>query len=299
MLVQLFALALVLLPAPTLGNDQKPIFNAYVQVRHSSLLGYLLIHGLATHSNTNITIALFSDTDSPSCNKDDTKPPDTSKALVLTTNSVTLSFTCFNTSDIFSQPNTTGSTNGTTSWVEGTKEDLADHVDWLIKGLDNFDSTANYSHVWYEQNSHLGQVEEGLNARWVLYFYAFENCQQISPVGSKSEDTPAKDNPWFETSCQTKGGGQCRELPKSVKSFALNKADEYNAGHGGCAKWAFLGGAAHTQGMWSIEFIFTVVGCARYCCCYDAGEPVRWLLLKTGLRGFFCSFSFLCAFSPC
>jgi hypothetical protein len=138
-------------------------------------------------------------------------------------------------SDIFSQSNTTGFANGTTPFVPGTI-DLLNGVDWVVSNLDNYDSNTNYTNVWYEQNQVTGKVEEGVNGRWVFYTYAFEGCQQLG-----KEHFDHDKNPWFETSCQTKDGGQCRTVPNPIKSFALNLATDYNKGHGGCETWAYMG----------------------------------------------------------
>ncbi|OAG07506.1 uncharacterized protein CC84DRAFT_1076306, partial [Paraphaeosphaeria sporulosa] len=181
----------------------------------------------------NITVAFFNDSDSTSCDS-----ADTSKALVLTTRTIPASFVCFNVSDLFTQSNTTGFSNGSTPYSHPEQLELPNRVDWLISNLDNYDSNANYSRVWYEQNGPTGKVEEGVNGQWVFYIYAFEDCKQ---VGGDAFDQ--NKNPWFENSCQTKDGGQCRTVPNTIKSFGLNKADEYNKGHGGCATWAYMGDA--------------------------------------------------------
>jgi hypothetical protein len=199
-------------------------------------------------SNRNITVAFFSDNDSTSCDS-----ADTSKALILTTSTIPASFTCFNLGDIFSQPNTTGSQNGTAPLQNPELLDHPNRVDWLVNHLDNYDSDANYSRVWYEQNSAVGKVEEGVDARWVFYVYAFEDCLQ---VGGDAFDTDKY--PWFETSCQTKEGGQCRTVPNTIKSFGLNKADDYNIGHSGCETWAYMGAAAHLEG-WSMGLYSTAM----------------------------------------
>lgn len=195
-----------------------------------------------------MTVAFFSDKDSTSCDS-----ADTSKAILLTTSTIPASFTCFNISDVFSQSNTTGSQNGTTPFSNPDQLDQPNRIDWLIHNLDNYDSNVNYSRVWYEQNSEIGKVEEGVDARWVLYVYPFEDCKQ---TGGDSFD---KDKyPWFETSCQTKEGGQCRTLPNAIKSFGLNRAEEYNEGHGGCEAWAYMGAAPRLKG-WSLGLVGTAV----------------------------------------
>jgi hypothetical protein len=214
----------------------------------------LVLHGrhiLTSFSELNMTVAFFSDNDSSSC-----ESADTSKALVLTTSTVPASFTCFNTSDLFSQSNTTGSHNGSTPFSYPDQLELPNRIDWLISNLDNWDSNANYSRVWFEQYGPGGKIEEGAEGRWVFYIYPFEDCEQ---VGGDAFDEDK--NPWFENSCQTKEGGQCKTVPNTIKSFALNKADDYNKGHGGCETWAYMGAATRLEG-WSGRLLGAVVGVA-------------------------------------
>lgn len=201
-----------------------------------------------------MTVAFFNDKDSASCDS-----ADTSKALILTTATIPASYTCFNFSDIFSQSNTTGSSNGSTHFFNPDQLQYPNRVDWLISQLDNYDSKANYSRVWYEQNSEVGNVDEGEEARWVLYLYAFDDCKQLGP----GDDYEVDDYPWYETSCQTKEGGQCRTVPNTIKSFALNRADKYNKGHGGCETWAYLGSATRTGG-WSMGPVIVAVCAAVF-----------------------------------
>jgi hypothetical protein len=198
-----------------------------------------------------MTVAFSSDKDSTSCDSPDTS--DTSKALILTTSTIPASFTCFNISDIFSQSNTTGSRNGSTLFSNSEPLDHPNRVDWLVSHPDNYDSNANYSRVWYEQNSEIGKVEDGVDARWVFYVYAFEDCKQVGGDGFDMNKYP-----WFETSCQTKEGGQCRTVPNAIKSFGLNRAEDYNKGHGGCETWAYMGAATRLEGL-SMGLVGTAV----------------------------------------
>lgn len=111
-------------------------------------------------------------------------------------------------------------------------------VHWLLRNRDNFDSKANYSQVWYEQVNQTGEIKAGEDSPWVFYVYAFEDCQQ-----NRGKGEPHEAWPWFENSCQTEIGGECRTVPYSIKSFAIHPSVEYNVRHDGCLEWAFLGAA--------------------------------------------------------
>lgn len=199
-------------------------------------------------SNTNFTVAFFSNEDSTSCDS-----ADTSKGIVLTTRTVPASFTCFNVSDVFSQSNITGFANSSTP-IYPEDRDHPNGVDWFISNLDNYDSNANYTNMWYEQNGANGKIEEGVNGRWVLWTYQFEDCQQLG-----EEPFDYSKNPWFETSCQTKDGGQCRTVPDSIKSFALNLPGGYNKGHESCETWGYMGNARRSEA-WSVRLVAAWMG---------------------------------------
>ncbi|EEU42393.1 uncharacterized protein NECHADRAFT_79920 [Fusarium vanettenii 77-13-4] len=188
--------------------------------------------------NGNITVAFFADNEEDACQADNANK--TTTGLVLTTSDLPSAYTCFNLSDIFSQSNNTGFMNAT--WkVYDSDYDLREPngVHWLLRNQDNFDSKANYSRVWYEQVNQTGEIKAGEDAPWVFYIYAFEDCEQML-AGS---DDPYEKWPWFENSCQTEIGGECRTVPYSIKSFAIHQSLAYNIGHGGCEEWAFLGAA--------------------------------------------------------
>lgn len=92
--------------------------------------------------------------------------------------------------------------------------------------------------MWYEQTN-LSQVEPDKDGTWVFYIYAFDDCEQLSP----NEDTEPEEFPWFETSCQTETGGQCQTVPRTIRSFGILPAADYNQGKGQCNVWAFMGAA--------------------------------------------------------
>ncbi|KAJ4154182.1 hypothetical protein LMH87_010642 [Akanthomyces muscarius] len=181
----------------------------------------------------NLTIALFADSQGDSC-----KANDISNTISLTTSSVPVVYTCFNVSDIFSQGNSTGFQNSTSNIYDGHGDiEQPNGIAWFLQNQNLYDAKANYSRVWYSQ-ANTSEIKEGKDAPWVFYTYAFPNCRQLG------EGHPEKGaDPWFETSCQTKKDGQCRSTPGPVVSFAINRADSYNEGHGGCETWARLGAA--------------------------------------------------------
>ncbi|CAG9948333.1 unnamed protein product [Clonostachys rosea f. rosea IK726] len=194
---------------------------------------YLAAHAFAAtvpigHSG-NLTVAFFSNELGGSCDINAT-----TNRLALTTQTIPNSYTCFNVSDIFSQSNTTGFTNAT-QHVYNTDE--PNGIFWRLESEGSYDSQTNYSRVWYEQYAP-GNIQVGENASWVVYFYAFPDCKQLDP---EKEDADPDLNPWFEDSCQTEPGGQCRTTPYSIRSFAINSAEDYNKGHGGCETWAYQG----------------------------------------------------------
>jgi hypothetical protein len=183
----------------------------------------------------NVTIAFHSD-------GQDSCESDPSSGLVLTTSTLPNAYTCFNVSDIFSQKNSTGFQNATqhiyTFAPNGTQVTLEPNgVDWWLGNQGSFDSKANYSRIWYNQVNQT-DAEAGEAAGWVLYIYAFDDCEQLGDDNSNPDDFP-----WFESSCQTEEAGQCQTVPYSIKSFAIHSATDYNKARDGCNTWAYMGAA--------------------------------------------------------
>ncbi|KAF4468341.1 hypothetical protein FALBO_4776 [Fusarium albosuccineum] len=166
----------------------------------------------------NLTVAFFTDGQEESCTA-----KDTSKGLILTTPTIPTELTCFNLTDVFSQSNDTG-------FQEALEplEDKSSGVNWLLQNRDDFDSKANYSQI-------RGEV-----AAWVLYVYAFPNCQQIV----NGDNVDADDYPWFESSCQTHEGGECQGVSYPTKSFAIVSTNK----EGKCEAWATQGSATKFSG---------------------------------------------------
>ncbi|OIW34868.1 hypothetical protein CONLIGDRAFT_28360 [Coniochaeta ligniaria NRRL 30616] len=179
----------------------------------------------------NITVAFFPDSEEATCNQNDI-----ANAASLTTRTIPTSWICFNLTDLFSQPSDTGSKNGS----QYAQPKPYHGVDYLLSNRDSYKADANYTNVWHQQVNITGNTEPGTDGAWVLYTYAFADCL---PYGG--DDFEQDEWPFFETSCQTKREGECRQLPKGVKSFAIGPAKAYNARHGGhCEVWARLGGAS-------------------------------------------------------
>ncbi|OAA74728.1 hypothetical protein LEL_08309 [Akanthomyces lecanii RCEF 1005] len=181
----------------------------------------------------NLTIALFADSQADSCGANDI-----SNAISLTTNSIPVSFTCFNVLDTFSRSNnsTTGFQPGAASYHDDGEQ--RNGVAWLLQNKHLYDGNANYSRVWYSQVN-TSRVDPGKAGKWVFYTYALPNCEQLA----KGRPSRPNDHPWYETSCQTSVDGQCRVTAGPIVSFAINTAVGYNPAHDGCATWAKLGAA--------------------------------------------------------
>ncbi|KAF5006181.1 hypothetical protein FDECE_7422 [Fusarium decemcellulare] len=178
----------------------------------------------------NLTVAFFTDDQEESCTA-----KDTSEGLILTTSSIPTELTCFNLTDIFSQSNDIG-------FQEALEplEDKSSGVDWLLQNRDDFDSKANYSQIRYELLNKTTEDESGEVAAWVLYVYAFPNCQQII----NGDNVDADDYPWFESSCQTQEGGECQGVSYPIKSFAIVSTNR----EGKCEAWAKQGSATKFSG---------------------------------------------------
>lgn len=194
-------------------------------------------------SNRNLTIAFFQPDQRDACNA-----LDISSAISLSTATEPLGYTCFNLSDIFSQPNKTGfqnSENSRQTVYDGRDDPIG--VAWTLSNLDNYDDQANYSNIWYHQQA-ITDPEEGEPSRWVLYTYAFEDCVQVVAGVEDSSEYP-----WFEVSCQTGPDGECHTTPRPIRSFAIFRSwasrhqddeDENDT----CKTWAERGAATSLLG---------------------------------------------------
>jgi hypothetical protein len=109
-------------------------------------------------------------------------------------------------------------------------------VNWYLN-QSNYDSKANYTQIRYELLNE-GISEAGEKSSWVLWVYAFPNCEQTE------KGVDIHDYPWHEVDCQTEVGGECQEVSYPIKSFAILNSDR----QGECKTWSQLGSAATSSG---------------------------------------------------
>ncbi|KAI7352266.1 hypothetical protein KC354_g12091 [Hortaea werneckii] len=138
-----------------------------------------------------------------------------SNAISFHTNDVPAGHLCWNLDDIFSQPNQ----SYTTGSYSCRGDDLCG-INYTISGVENFNTSANYSSMYYQY--FVGRnVEEAIGT--VGFFqvqtYGAENCMQGGPSDGKSL------YPWIRWSCQSEG--DCTTLPYDIKSIGLNPTDKY------------------------------------------------------------------------
>lgn len=182
--------------------------------------------------NGNLTVAFF-----PTGTSEEAycEANDPTNAISLTTDTVPTHFVCFNLTDLFTQANNTGTQNGS-KWSSG---DVYQGVNYTLHNQRSYNLAANYTNVWYRQRKLVwadpDDSKPGKEADWVLYMYAFEDCYH------SNGDLDYDEWPWYETSCLTEQSGECRQVLKPIKSFAIGPAADYNRGHGGCEVWARLG----------------------------------------------------------
>ncbi|KAG4431472.1 hypothetical protein IFR05_013044 [Cadophora sp. M221] len=127
-------------------------------------------------------------------------------------------------------------------------------IDYLLSNQAAYNPSTNYTRVHYTQVNQTGEIKASAAGRWVFYTYPFLDCAQVG-----GDDFKMEEYPWFETSCQTGVEGECRDVVKSVRSFAIGPAERYDRGHGQCEVWAELGGAGMLE--WRRE-VMAVVGVA-------------------------------------
>lgn len=164
--------------------------------------------------------------------------------MTLTTRTVPISYTCFNVADLFSQSNSTGFQSVTQPIYDNNHQPLEPNgISWTLTNQENYDANANYSSVWYHQQN-LTDPEEGARSRWVLFTYAFEDCDQI---GADLEPDDYDDWPWFKVSCQTDEDGECHTTPRPIRSFAINKAYVYEDDEDRCMAWAKQGAGGQVR----------------------------------------------------
>jgi len=175
-------------------------------------------------------VAFFPTSEEATCKQDNI-----ANAVSLTTDTIPTGYVCFNLTDLFTQ----SSDNGSKGLWHSSKNTSSQGVDYLLSNRGSYNANANYTNVWYQQVDQASNTKPGADGTWVFYTYAFADC--IQNGGDAYE---LNDFPWFETSCQTKDAGECQQLPKTVKSFAIGPADKYNVNHRGCEVWATMGDAS-------------------------------------------------------
>ncbi|KAB5563164.1 hypothetical protein GE09DRAFT_1056873 [Coniochaeta sp. 2T2.1] len=183
----------------------------------------------------NLTVAFLPTSEEATCEQNNI-----ANAVSLTTDTVPTHYVCFNLTEFFSQANDTGTRNGS-KW---SSTEVYQGVEYTLGNRRSYDPDANYTNVWYQQVKLGGSdVKPGAEGHWVFYMYAFEDCIQ-----NGGDEYEIEEWPWFETSCQTNDVGECRQVPKPIRSFAIGPGDDYNAIHGRCEVWARLGEGAS---MWN------------------------------------------------
>ncbi|KAK2616341.1 hypothetical protein QQS21_000775 [Conoideocrella luteorostrata] len=191
----------------------------------------------ASGRSGNLTVAFFPDDQDAAC-----QSSDTSKGLVLTTNSLPTTYTCFNTSDIFSQGNNTGFKKNIQTVYDGDGKPIEPNgIYWLLHNKELYDAKANYSRAWYQQVNISGKIEEGQPAPWIFKVFPFADCKDAG-----GDDKPYKEWPWFESTCQTGSKGSCRPTPHPILSFSIGAARDGSKSQ--CSTWAFRGDATAAGG---------------------------------------------------
>ncbi|KAK0099521.1 hypothetical protein ONS95_000250 [Cadophora gregata] len=204
-----------------------------------------LTYVLHASAQENLTVAFFPSVEGRTCSQSPIN-----EAISLTTYSIPNGYVCFNLSDIFTRTSDSGSQG---LW-RGPTDSVDQLVNYTLHNREDYNPTTNYTNVWYEQVNQTGEIKPGESGRWVFYTYAFEDCEQVGGDAFM----PEKNYPWFETSCQTKDGGQCQELKQPVKSFAIGPSAGYDANHGGCEEWAKMGDASSLKGRTSLLAVVAI-----------------------------------------
>lgn len=152
---------------------------------------------------------------------------DSSGGVSFTTVDVPVS-QCFDVKDVFGSNVTQGFRNESLGFTDPTEG-----MHWSVGNSRNFDSTANYSHIRYEQ-ADPNQPRPGELAMRRVNLYNGENCLQTSEV----EDGDIL--PWFSWTCQSNEDDDCRTTPYSIGSFRISDAEERD---GQCYAFALQGSA--------------------------------------------------------
>lgn len=152
---------------------------------------------------------------------------------------------CFNLDELFAQNNYSGVIQQSSSSLQSQPTNFS----WAAFGNENYNARANYSQLWYQQENVTGKIGAGRDAARQLSVYSGRDCHSIN--GSEPRST----EPWFGWTCQSEAGGQCDQVPISIKSFLIADASSINRGHPKCWDAALMGQAstASIPGLWPLS----------------------------------------------
>ncbi|KAK4495783.1 hypothetical protein PRZ48_013051 [Zasmidium cellare] len=169
-------------------------------------------------------------------------------------NAVTLSvlspgslYTCFNVDETFSRPNVTYNTRG-----YSCLNDEPCGFNYTIIGAEHFNDAANYSQIWYRQNSFpVVDSDDDENAEDIVGRLRFQtynglDCLQLGGEGANV----GKVEPWFAWNCNSING-TCGTVPYDVKSFAIVPIEQEDQGDDDCvvtAEYANAGASSRVGG---------------------------------------------------
>lgn len=177
---------------------------------------------------TNLTVSFYPDSDETSC-----KANDTTSSILFTTATIPHEGFCYNISTLFTQPSSFGFRNGSSRpglFPPPMRRRDRDQPDsgmyWRLENQANYDSAANYSHIWFRQHNLSG--EAGGPAPWLFSVFPEEDCH------AREEEEP-----FYVTTCATEDGGTCRTVPYGVKSFRVFTGALVNEDK--CAEWRVNG----------------------------------------------------------
>lgn len=149
--------------------------------------------------------------------------------------------TCFNLNETFTQTNITYSTAGY-SCLNG----VSCGVNYTLAGAQHFNNDANYSQIFYRQNSFpVSSNDDPDNAddrvgRLRFQTYSHHDCIQ----GDQNNDNET--DPWYRWDCNNVNG-TCGTVPYSVRSFRLLHVEQDDQADSGCVVDAVYGAGARPK----------------------------------------------------
>ena len=161
-----------------------------------------------------MTLRFFTSSQDDSCDFSATR-----QALTFTTDSIPVLPVCFNLPDLFDGNATSGFINqtGNRPAVAGEKG-----IHWSILNAEEYDASANYSSVLYQQhfpNPNTEDQEPGHNAKRRATLYSGRGCTQKDPNDDKGLQS------WYGFSCLTGDKGSCGTGPYSIQSFYIQEGN--------------------------------------------------------------------------